>query len=93
MDNFNYVFGYMMERATTMMAYFMLAAFIDKTLEAERKKVEEAIGHEPNQETWQDYYALKQEQKNRQNTHQREIDREKLRRLIFGEDDSNSKAD
>ena len=87
MDNFNYVFGYMMERATTMMAYCMLAAFADKTLEAERKKVKETLGHEPNQENWQDYYHLKQEK-----TSQREIDREKLRRLVFGEDDSNSKA-
>ena len=81
----------MMERATNMMACFMLAAFFDKTLEAERKTVKETIGHEPNQETWQDYYALKQEQQNRQTTNQREIDREKLRRLVFGEDDSNSK--
>ena len=31
MDNFSY----MMERATNMVAYCMLAAFIDKTLEAE----------------------------------------------------------
>ena len=92
MDNFSYTFSYMMERATTMMGYFMVAAFFDKALEAEREKVKETIGHEPNQETWQDYYALKQEQKDKQATNQREIDREKLRRLIFGEDDSNSKA-
>jgi hypothetical protein len=92
MDNFSYTFSYMMERATIMLWYCMLAAFAEKTLEAEREKVKEAIGHEPTQETWQDYYALKQEQKNRQNTHQREIDREKLRRLVFGEDDSNSEA-
>ena len=91
-DNFSYTFSYMMERATTMMAYFMLAAFIDKTLEAERKEVKEAIGHEPTQRHLQYYLDLRQEEKNSQDTRQWEIDCKKLRRLVFGEDDSNSKA-
>ncbi len=89
MDNFSYTFCYTMERITDMLGYFMLAAVVAKPLEAERQRVKAALGHDPNQETWQDYYALKQEQKDRQNTNQREIDREKLRRLIFGEDDTN----
>ena len=82
MDNFSY----MMERATNMVAYCMLAAFIDKTLEAERKKVKETLGHEPNQENWQDYYHLKQEKTSQRETSQREIDREKLRRLVMGDE-------
>jgi len=92
MDNFNYVFGYMMERATTMMAYFMLAAFINKTLEAEKKTVKETIGHEPTQRHLQYYLDLRQEEKNSRNTRQWEIDCKKLRRLVFGEEDNNSKA-
>ena len=92
MDNFNYVFGYMMERATTMMAYCMLAAFADKTLEADSKTVKETIGHEPTQRHLQYYFGLRQEEKNSQNTRQWEIDCQKLRRLVFGEDDSNAKS-
>ncbi len=90
MDNLGYMFSYMMERATTMLGYCMLAAIFEKTIEAERKKVRAAVGHEPTQENWKDYYALKKYQKNRQNVRQQEADREKLRRLVFGdEDDSN----
>jgi len=92
MDNPAYIFGYIMERATTMLGYCMVATVVEKTLEAERKKVKEALGHEPTQENWQYYYDLRQEEKNRRNARQREADHENLRRLVFGEDDSNSKA-
>jgi len=92
MDNLGYMFGYMMERAMTMVAYCTFATFIEKILEDERKKVKAALGHDPTQENWQDYYDLKQEERNGQKTRQRGIDREKLRRLVFGEDDNNSKT-
>ena len=80
MDNISYMFGFMMEKATTMLAYCMLATVFEKTIEAEREKVKGALGHEPNRENWQYYYELRQEKTNRQNDHQQEIDREKLRR-------------
>ncbi len=86
MDNFNYAFGYMMERAMTMAAYCTLAAVVAKTLKAEREKVKAALSHEPTQENWQYYYELQQEKTNRQDTRQREIDREKLRRLVMGDE-------
>ncbi len=93
MDNFNYAFGYMMERAMTMAAYCTLAAVVAKALKAEREKVKAALSHEPTQENWQYYYELQQEKTNKQDARQREVDREKLRRLVFGEDGgSNSKA-
>jgi len=93
MDNLGYMFGYIMERAMTMVAYCTFATFIEKILEDERKKVKVALGHDPTKENWQDYYDLKQEQTDKQKAHQREIDREKLRRLVFGGDGgSNSKA-
>jgi len=76
----------------TMAAYCMLATVVEKTLEAKRKKVKEALGHEPTQENWQYYYDLQQEEKNRRNARQREIDQKNLRRLVFGEEDSNSEA-
>lgn len=87
MDDFGSMFSYMMERATTMVMYCMFAAFVEKALEAERKKVQAALGHEPTQENWQFYYELKQDKANKQDARQREIDREKLRRLVMGDDD------
>jgi len=86
MDNFNYAFGYMMERAMTMVAYCTLAVAVEKTLRAERRKVRAALGHEPTRENWHDYYNLQQEKTNRQDASQREIDREKLRRLVMGDE-------
>ena len=91
MDSFSYMFNDAMERATAMVTYCMFAAVIEKTLEAERKKVKEALGHEPTQKHLQYYFDLRQEEKNSQNTRQWEIDCKKLRRLVFGEDDNNSK--
>ncbi len=86
MDNFNYVFGYMMERAMTMAAYCALAVAVEKTLKAEREKVRAALGHEPTQENWHDYYNLQHEKTNRQDARHREIDREKLRRMVMGDE-------
>ena len=85
MDNFNETFSYMMGRAMTMIAYCTFATFIEKILEDEMKKVKAALGHEPTQENWQDYYELKQEKTDKQKANQRENDWEKLRRLVMGE--------
>ena len=92
MDNFSYMFNYVMERAMAMLTYCMFAVLIEKILEAEREKVRAVLGHEPDQEDLQYYYELKQQERNSRNVRQRETDREKLRRLVFGEEDSDSKA-
>jgi hypothetical protein len=92
MDNLGYMFGYMMERAMTMVAYCTSVTFIEKILEDERKKIKAAVGHEPTQENWQDYYDLKQEKKDRQKVNQLENDKEKLRRLVMGELDAAADA-
>ena len=92
MDDLSCTISYMMQRAMTMVGYLMLADLVRKMLEDEREKVKAALGHEPTQENWQDYYDLKLENTNRQNARQREIDKEKLRRLVFGEDDNGPKA-
>jgi hypothetical protein len=92
MYDFSYMFSDAMERATAMIAYCMFAALIEKILEAERKQMKAVLGHEPTQEESQYYYELQLEKMNRQNAHQREADRKKLRRLVFGEEDSDSKA-
>ena len=92
MDNSNCMFGYMMGQAMTMVAYCTFAAYIEKMLKDERQKVKAALGHEPTQENWQDYYDLQQEQTERQKTRQREVDREKLRRLVMGDGDGSPAA-
>ena len=92
MDNFSYTFSYMMEKATNMFVFCMLAAFAEKTLETEKEKIKEAIGHEPTQRHLQYYFDLRQEEKNSQNTRQWEIDCKKLRRLVFGEDGENTET-
>jgi len=92
MDNFSYTFSYMMEKAANMFAFCMLAAFAEKTLEAEKEKIKEAIGHEPTQRHLQYYFDLRQEEKNSQNTRQWEIDCKKLRCLVFGEDRDSPEA-
>jgi len=81
-----------MEKATNMFAFCMLAAFAEKTLEAEKEKIKEAIGHEPTQRHLQYYFDLRQEEKTSQNTRQWEIDCKKLRRLVFGEDGDSPEA-
>jgi len=92
MDNFNETFSYMMGQAMTMIAYCTFATFIEKILEDERKKVKAALGHEPTQENWQDYYELKHEKTDKQKANQREIDKGKLRRLVMGELDAAADA-
>ena len=92
MDNFSYMFSDAMKRAMAMVTYCMFAVLIEKILEAEREKVRAVLGHEPSQEELQYYYELQLEKMNRQDSHQREVDREKLRRLVFGEEDNDSKS-
>ncbi len=92
MYDFSYTFREVMERAITMVTYCMFAVLIEKILVAEREKVRGVLGHEPTQEELRYYYELQLEKMNRQDAHQREDDRKKLRRLVLGEEDSDSKA-
>jgi hypothetical protein len=92
MDNPGYLFGYVMGRAMSMLAYCTVADIIEKMMKAEREKFKAALGHEPTQENWQYYYELQQEKTNRQKVRQWEDDKEKLRRLVFGEGTNSSKT-
>ncbi len=85
MYDFSYIFNDAMKRAMAMVTYCMFAVVVEKTLEAERKKVKEALGHEPTLENWQYLYELQKEEEKSRNTRKAEIDREKLRRLVLGE--------
>lgn len=92
MYDFSYMFSDAIERAITMVTYCMFAVLIEKILGAEREKVRRVLGHEPTQEELQYYYELQLEKMDRQDSHQREVDKEKLRRLVFGEEANDSKA-
>ena len=92
MYDFSYTFNDAMQRVMTMVTYCMFAVLTEKILGAERAKVRAVLGHEPTQEELQYYYELQLEKMNRQDPHQREVDREKLRRLVFGEEDNDSKS-
>ncbi len=51
------------------------------------------LGHEPTQENWEDYRNLLSEQESKQKDCQREEDREKLRRLVMGDNGDTSKTE
>jgi hypothetical protein len=88
MDEFNSMFSYIMGRAMTMVAYCTLAAFVEEMVKAEKEKLKNALGHEPTDENWRDYYDLLREQKVNQKAAQREADKGNLRRLVMGERDA-----
>ena len=69
-------------------AHDMARKLVEKMLEAEKEKLTKALGREPTQEEWQYYRDLQWRKANREKARQREIDREKLRRLVMGEDDA-----
>jgi hypothetical protein len=58
----------------------------------DRDKAAEALDHEPNLGNMLDFQYFKRNLEAQQNDRQRETDREKLRRLVFGENDDSSKA-
>jgi len=67
-------------------AHDMVKDFVEKVMEAEREKLTKTLGHEPDSENWQYYRDLQWQKLNGEKARQREIDREKLRRLVFGEE-------
>ncbi len=77
----NNMMGWVMFSATQV----MWAAFIQDMIRVDRERLTKALGHEPTDENWQDYYDLLREQKAKQKTSQREADKGKLRRLVMGE--------
>jgi hypothetical protein len=58
----------------------------------DREIVAAALGHEPNWGNWQDFHYFKRRQAIQQDNTQREVDREKLRRLVFGEDNDDPES-
>ena len=87
MDELERYLNSMMGWVMLMTAHDMVKDFVEKVIEAEREKLTKTLGHEPDPENWQYYRDLQWQKSNQEKAQQREIDREKLRRLVFGEEE------
>jgi hypothetical protein len=85
MENFNIVMqGYMLG-ATIRMACTMMLELVCTVIPRERERLIQALGHEPTQENWEDYWQFLGEQVANPKCLQSAEDREKIRRLVFGD--------
>ncbi len=73
----------------TRMKGMMVLELIFNILPWERERLTETLGHEPSQEDWDDYSQFLGEQTLDSKCLQRAGDREKIRRLVFGENVDN----
>jgi len=89
MDEWEQSFNRLMGWAVLIAVHDMVKSFVDKMLEAEKEKLTKTLGREPTREEWQYYRDLQWQKENREKALQREADREKIRRLVMGDDDAN----
>jgi len=87
MNDLGWLLTRMMDWAMLFAAHDMVKGFVDKMLEAEKEVLTKTLGHEPTDENRQYFRDLQWQKLNREKAQQREIDREKLRRLVFGEEE------
>ena len=83
--------GYFLGAAVRMTGMMMLELMFT-ILPRERERLTGTLGHEPNQEDWDDYSQFLGERTLDPRCLQRAIDREKIRRLVFGEDSGSSEV-
>jgi len=84
--------GYMLG-ATIRTACAMMLEMMFLIVPRERERLVETLKHEPANEDWEDYWQFLGERTLNPKCLQRAEDREKIRRLVFGEDGgSDSKA-
>jgi len=86
MDELGRYINSMMGWVMLMTAHDMVKNFVEKVIEAETKLLTMTLGHEPTDENRQYYRDLQRQKSNPERAQQREADREKLRRLLFGEE-------
>ena len=89
MDEWEQSFNRLMGWAVLIAVHDMVKSLVDKMLEAEKEKLTKTLGREPTREEWQYYRDLQWQKENREKALQREADREKIRRLVMGDDDAN----
>jgi len=79
--------------ATIRVAGMMMLELMFIIIPQERERLTETLNHEPTNEDWEDYRQFLGERSSNLKCLQRAEDREKIRRLVFGEDaGNNSKA-
>jgi hypothetical protein len=79
--------------ATIRTACAMMLEMVFLIVPRERERLKETLKHELTGENWEDYWQFLGERTLNQKCLQRAEDREKIRRLVFGEDgDGNSEA-
>ncbi len=86
MDELGTYINSMMGWAMLMTVHDMVKNFVEKVIEAETKLLTMTLGHEPTDENRQYYRDLQWQKSNPERACQSEADREKLRRLVFGEE-------
>ena len=86
MDELGRYINSMMGWVMLMTAHDMVKNFVEKVIEAETKLLTMTLGHEPTEENRQYYHDLQWQKSNPERAQQREADREKLRSLVFGEE-------
>lgn len=86
MDELGRYINSMMGWVMLMTAHDMVKNFVEKMIEAETKLLTMTLGHEPTDENRQYYRDLQWQKSNPERSRQREADQEKLRRLVFGEE-------
>ena len=83
--------GYILGAATRT-ACTMILELMFTIVPRERERLTETLNHEPTQEDWDDYWQFLGEQVSNPKCLQRAEDRRKIRRLVFGESESNPAA-
>ena len=86
MDELGRYLNSMMGWVMLMTAHDMVKNFVEKVIEAETKLLTMTLGHEPTDENQQYYHDLQWQKSNPERSQQRKADREKLRSLVFGEE-------
>jgi len=83
--------GYMLGAAIRV-ACMIQMQLLHTIVTRERERLTKALGHEPTEENWEDYWQLLRERTSKQKSCQREVDREKSRRLLAGDNNGASKT-
>ena len=83
MDELGRILNGMMGWAMFLTAQDTLKGLIDKMTEAETELLTKTLGHEPTDENRQYYHDLQWQKSHPERARQREVDREKLRSLVF----------
>ena len=83
--------GYFLGAAIRTVSIMMLELMFT-IVPRERERLTETLGHEPTQEDWDDYWQFLGERSSTPKCLQRAIDREKIRRLLMGDNNGASET-